>query len=338
MNRIVLKSNDIMPNKNVYDGCGMASIRPLKAAAGHIAQYLLSTTRRVCTHVGKKRGYFRKRKTSSSQNTKKCPDVHIQPDIPGTVIDEHPMNPCSNTSTAQAQSFPLFPLLPPELRLQIWHFASTAERVVELQALNRVDGFCTGAAPLPPAVLHACYESRNVARRIYRRWFWTSMESKKPIHINPVDDIVFLRNGQGIATRVGWDWVVGPRSIWQRQLRRLQRVAFWCDNNPMDLKGVGERYCIRMTGQFRDLRELILLWVLDGSTRPIHGRGANVFSNERGSLCHDCSCSKEARNAAEQSRERILSRWRANGIWERLGREPPAINIMHWCTRSGEVL
>jgi hypothetical protein len=54
-----------------------------------------------------------------------------------------------------------------------------------------------------------------------------------------------------------------------------------------------------------------------------------VISDERDSLCHDCSCSKEVRKAAENLRDGILSMWIANGVWERLGREPPIIIVMH---------
>jgi 2EXR family len=101
--------------------------------------------RREYTRILAKRGgYVRRHKIPSSHGTKTCPDMHIQSDINGPVIDEHSMNNRSSAPAAPADISPFFAHLPPELRLRIWHFASTIPRVVELQATYRDHGFRSG--------------------------------------------------------------------------------------------------------------------------------------------------------------------------------------------------
>ena len=69
-------------------------------------------------------------------------------------------------------TFPLFPLLPPELRVRIWSLAAPHKRVVEIRSWGR-----RRYAPIKysvhphylPAIFHVCRESRMEARRIYKR-------------------------------------------------------------------------------------------------------------------------------------------------------------------------
>ena len=116
--------------------------------------------------------------------------------------------------------FPLFAEFPTEIRLLIWHFASTAGRVVELQWSSTSDiGFRNCAAPRPPAVLHTCRDSRKEALKIFRPYF--SMQGRrKPIYVDPVNDILFFRVPHGFfqlacggtsgyigpVDRIGWSY------------------------------------------------------------------------------------------------------------------------------------
>ncbi|KAI1081725.1 hypothetical protein F5B20DRAFT_54407 [Whalleya microplaca] len=85
-------------------------------------------------------------------------------------------------------SFSLFSLLPIELRLQIWRH-TCHDRVVEVFYDSENDR-CTTLAT-PPALLHACRESRLEGLRIYKRLFGT--ESHEPsIYFCPDLDTLYL--------------------------------------------------------------------------------------------------------------------------------------------------
>lgn len=69
-------------------------------------------------------------------------------------------------------TFPLFPLLPPELRARIWNFAAPYERVIEIRSWGAGRYAPVRYSVHPhylPAIFHVCKESRMEARRIYRR-------------------------------------------------------------------------------------------------------------------------------------------------------------------------
>lgn len=94
---------------------------------------------------------------------------------------------------------------------------------------------------------------------------------------------------------------MGP-SVWRGQLWEVQRVASKDDLGPMDLKDADELLYMKTAGVLRGLRELILLWAVEGGRkcrRPFGGRRANVFGHERNSLFPDCSCSKKMREAVK---------------------------------------
>ncbi|KAI2636893.1 hypothetical protein GGS26DRAFT_458778 [Hypomontagnella submonticulosa] len=85
-------------------------------------------------------------------------------------------------------SFPLFALLPTELRLQIWR-QSCHERVVEVLYDGEEDRCSSSTAP--PAILHTCHESRFEALRMYRRSFGTKSHDPR-IYFCPDLDILYL--------------------------------------------------------------------------------------------------------------------------------------------------
>ncbi|KAI1437210.1 hypothetical protein GGR50DRAFT_120135 [Xylaria sp. CBS 124048] len=85
-------------------------------------------------------------------------------------------------------SFVLFPLLPTELRLQIWRL-SCHPRVVEV-IYDQEHDRCTTAASLPP-VLQACRESRSEASKLYKRSFGTVSHEPR-IYFCREMDILYL--------------------------------------------------------------------------------------------------------------------------------------------------
>jgi hypothetical protein len=88
-------------------------------------------------------------------------------------------------------TFHLFPLLPLELRIQIWT-AAIPNRVLTIRRLDRATHpICLSPTP-PPALMHACQESRKYAGYHYRKHFtmertlpylWANM-STDTVHIN----------------------------------------------------------------------------------------------------------------------------------------------------------
>jgi hypothetical protein len=78
-----------------------------------------------------------------------------------------------------SSSFELFPLLPFELRLKIWHLVLSTPRVVtiscEREKLDRERRFAKSfvSTTRPPALLHVCSETRSEGLSIYTPHFKT---------------------------------------------------------------------------------------------------------------------------------------------------------------------
>ncbi|KAI0020581.1 hypothetical protein F4780DRAFT_366516 [Xylariomycetidae sp. FL0641] len=89
-----------------------------------------------------------------------------------------------------SSSFPLFSLLPAELRLDIWRL-SCHPRTVEVLYDSQSDRCTTTATP--PAVLHACHESRSEALRIYRKSFGTQTHEPKIYFCHEMDILYIPR-------------------------------------------------------------------------------------------------------------------------------------------------
>ncbi|KAI0011264.1 hypothetical protein F4779DRAFT_235817 [Xylariaceae sp. FL0662B] len=85
-------------------------------------------------------------------------------------------------------SFSIFPLLPIELRLQVWRH-TCHERVVEVFYDSKNDRCATLSTP--PAILHACRESRLEGLRIYKRLFGTKSHEAR-IYFCPDLDTLYL--------------------------------------------------------------------------------------------------------------------------------------------------
>ncbi|KAI1497705.1 hypothetical protein F5X99DRAFT_357576 [Biscogniauxia marginata] len=90
--------------------------------------------------------------------------------------------------SSQPSSFTLFSFLPAELRLQIWRL-SCHQRVVEVFYDHENDKCTTTATP--PAVLHACHESRSEALRIYKLSFGTNSHEPR-IYFCHESDTLYL--------------------------------------------------------------------------------------------------------------------------------------------------
>ncbi|KAN0099934.1 hypothetical protein V8E51_013709 [Hyaloscypha variabilis] len=65
------------------------------------------------------------------------------------------------------KAFALFPKLPPELRRMIWAFARQSPRVIKLFRAKVNDVYILYSTAKVPSLLHACQESRRVAKSWY---------------------------------------------------------------------------------------------------------------------------------------------------------------------------
>lgn len=107
-------------------------------------------------------------------------------------------------SSAQLETFHLFPKLPPELRTRIWEYALPPGRLVRIfyteiyypsGTYSDEDlGQTTFTSNTPaPALLHACAESRIVALRVYKLCLGTA-QSPAAIYLDlSVDTLYFGR-------------------------------------------------------------------------------------------------------------------------------------------------
>ncbi|KAI0877260.1 hypothetical protein GGS24DRAFT_447843 [Hypoxylon argillaceum] len=86
--------------------------------------------------------------------------------------------------------FTLFPLLPPELRIQIWRL-SCHRRVVEV-SYDPEEDRCTTTAAVP-AVLQACHESRSEALRVYQKSFGTMSHEPRIYFYREMDTLYIPR-------------------------------------------------------------------------------------------------------------------------------------------------
>ncbi|KAM7198134.1 hypothetical protein V8F33_005192 [Rhypophila sp. PSN 637] len=88
-----------------------------------------------------------------------------------------------------SQGFPLFSLLPAELRVEIWR-QSCRSRVVEVRYSSEQDRCLTSTKP--PVILQVCQESRHEGQRLYIQAFGTLAHPHGTIHFSPTMDILYL--------------------------------------------------------------------------------------------------------------------------------------------------
>ncbi|KAL2069663.1 hypothetical protein VTL71DRAFT_14342 [Oculimacula yallundae] len=110
--------------------------------------------------------------------------------------------------------FSFFPLLSPELRLQIWHEALLFPRLVWIRKHDRPASHIRRSVVTP--LLCVSRESRSEALRVYSPPISYSSLLKQPVYIGPGTDIVYL------------DGTDGPR-------RALKKVTWTCDVLSVDL-------------------------------------------------------------------------------------------------------
>jgi hypothetical protein len=217
--------------------------------------------------------------------------------------------------------FVFFPNLPAELRLQVWQYVASFERVVEIQGINRTIGIRHGASPRPPAILHVCHESRYEALKVYKLCCGTK-RLPKSIYLNPASDIIFFRVKEQIQI---WQYILGPHALWREQLKHVRRIAMGHTST------TSLRFMKKMVCSFPHLEELIILWAEDAYKRPYEGRATNYIESAPG---HTDNRRYSYQHSAMIWKATIVAAWDGEQWWRKLGRDPPAVSVRHWCMRS----
>lgn len=231
--------------------------------------------------------------------------------------------PVPDYDSPKGETFTLFSDFPAELRLQVWQYAISFERVVEIQYMNAT--IRHGASPRPPAILHVCRESRYEALKVYKLCFNTK-KVPKSIYINPAHDILFFRVAEQNQT---WQHILGPNSLWRRQLSDVRRIAFAYIGRFTGRSSF--RFMKKTICSFPNLEELIILWAEDTSMRSYEGRGANIIEGGPG---HTDSERQSSWRSAMRWKAGIVEAWDREQWWRVFGREPPSISVRHWCIRN----
>jgi hypothetical protein len=176
--------------------------------------------------------------------------------------------------------------LPPEIREQIWIFASNVGRVVEIQHFhNRKRRFSSKSCI--PGVLSTCQESRIIAMRFYKLAFReTSISYPDPdnsdithqtnyqggIWVNFAHDTIYFLAGSGILDSRGFLVRNYPRKHQDRSLERIQNMAL--------LAEIFKSMMILGFDAYPELKELVLV-VRDWRERKfVRGRTPTLVKSE----------------------------------------------------------
>jgi 2EXR family len=131
----------------------------------------------------------------------------------------------------QTSAFPLFPILPTEIRLKIWQLALPGPRVVRVHAYDEANYLSLFRSPTPPPqILFVCRESREQALLLYELCFGLEhINAPSTIYFNhELDTLYFeheVRNGHGCEiVDFGVERNCLP-SVTRKGLSNVERVA-----------------------------------------------------------------------------------------------------------------
>jgi hypothetical protein len=184
------------------------------------------------------------------------------------------------------KGFPQFPRLPQEIRLKIWDMVTDEPRAVIIRGrLGDSHGGLRSPTP-PPAALHVCLESREVALKKYELVFSARYLFDYPARIwfNFSKDMVYFRN----RGEDGWSNLSQFRSIVStKDLERIQFLGIGIEPNTSPIShwplrlgrgnepwlkawtGLQVYYRCHESGHSNVLRNLTFF--------PLRGNGARAF-------------------------------------------------------------
>jgi hypothetical protein len=141
-------------------------------------------------------------------------------------------------------TFHLFPNLPIELQIKIWQYALPGPRIIRTRRHDRSFLFSR-----PPALLHTCRTSREVARSICESAFtYDEVKTLAPIYINPAHDIIHLAEHPYLST-----FLDAARSF--PNITKIQSLAV-CVSSNLDIARV---LVAVLNSSLSNLREIVLV-------------------------------------------------------------------------------
>ncbi|KAH6665644.1 hypothetical protein B0J14DRAFT_208943 [Halenospora varia] len=204
---------------------------------------------------------------------------------------------CSHSSSSGATTFHHFPLLPYELRSQIWYIFVLTPRTIELQRLppkstNPTDLSRFVAACGPPAALSACHESREIALGRY-----TLCDNHYRLFVNPEVDTLYFGSQIGsqsfnyIQTFVlqARPWGLGKikrLAVLHRNMKRLG-IEYSHHCQPVSFNQAG--FARSGVGVFTNLEKLVVIF---NSPCPCEFC-ATVKSGDECEVCEACKSSRQ---------------------------------------------
>ncbi len=153
-----------------------------------------------------------------------------------------------STTLQPLTTFPLFPLLPEDLRFKIWTFASNAPRILEICQLatqsnitehHDVDRgiYYINASPYyspspVPAILHACHESRVVGLKFFKFAFGNGVGAKDENGVKKAEARIWFNALADTLYFPSWCWQNGIEP-WEAGVgihgrQQVQSVALDC--------------------------------------------------------------------------------------------------------------
>ncbi|KAH8900063.1 hypothetical protein GQ53DRAFT_609868, partial [Thozetella sp. PMI_491] len=177
------------------------------------------------------------------------------------------------------QTFSLFAALPTELRLEIWALSCTP-RVVEVRYSEEQDKCLTSTQP--PALLHACRESRHEGFRLYTKFFGTKTQPGS-IYFAPSFDVLYIPRGGNMG------YGETARDFAQYITETAEHIhSLAIDHVPPEIRRPWETYSkFCLMRNFPYLRETFLVFPSGSEERGIAGQGAQIeFMDPRADQGH----------------------------------------------------
>jgi 2EXR family len=149
-----------------------------------------------------------------------------------------------STMILDGTTFHLFPNLHMELQIKIWQYALPGPRIIRTRRQDRSFLFSR-----PPALLHTCRTSRQVARSIYESDFtYDEVKTLAPIYVNPTHGIIHLAEHPSLSM-----FLDAARSF--PNITKIQSLAV-CVSSSLDIAKV---LVAVLKSSLSNLREIVLV-------------------------------------------------------------------------------
>lgn len=225
--------------------------------------------------------------------------MEVQPKAPNTEnLHRKPSLPVTDGYFESNESFPrftLFPDLPAELQLKIWHISTTVPRLIELQLVPKEVLCCreghqdeeSRVKEMPhlrpktnnPAILRTCRASRSVALKIYKSGKTGHKIYRRIVYLNPQEDTLFLKSdliwyisakmwqmrpgvplvSEGWTLSEGWTWWHSQLDLFEETLVKSVKTIALDVTLLLEFKSDHWLFITRLALAFRPFETVILV-------------------------------------------------------------------------------